>query len=97
MEAVLHNPLQVLFFLIAPIAMILEKTFITLVRRRRSRRAQTSAPAASIKKAVPAGRYAHALEQQELDLLLEEQQDGFQLDPQRPVRRHTTIAFSRRH
>ena len=45
MDALLHNSFRTLCFLIAPIAMILEITFIALARRNRSRFAQTAAPA----------------------------------------------------
>jgi hypothetical protein len=45
MDVLLHNSCRILFFLLAPIAMILEGTFIALVRRKRSRSAQRSAPA----------------------------------------------------
>lgn len=48
MDALLHNPFRILCFLIAPIALILEITFIALARRTRGRFAQTAAPASTL-------------------------------------------------
>jgi hypothetical protein len=45
MDVLLHNSCRILFFLLAPIAMILEGTFVALVRRKRGRSAQRPAPA----------------------------------------------------
>jgi hypothetical protein len=48
MDALLHSSFQLLCFLIAPIAMILEITFVASLRRNRSRFAQTAAPASTL-------------------------------------------------
>jgi outer membrane biogenesis lipoprotein LolB len=77
MDGTLHHALHLLYFLMAPLAMLLLTACSALVRR--ARRGSAPAPQRS--------RYSHALEQQELDMLLSD------LERDTPRRGYSPISF----
>jgi hypothetical protein len=68
MEALLHHALHLLYFLMPPILMVLAAAFTALARFVRRSPHQPGTITS------PRSRYSHALEQQELDLLLDDQE-----------------------
>jgi len=87
MEVQLHHVLHLLYFMMAPIAMLFVTVLAAAVRHTRSSRSDSQTPAG--KSPASPSRYSHALEQQELDHLMED------LDHGQPRRGYS--ALSHRH